>query len=234
MRLDQGHHGKNTTPEEVDEVVRAGKPDVRQSAHEEVPPMQQDAEETISRRQFLREEDNVRPHLRRSKRTRKQTVHFKPDFGPASRWKDNNVAALASRLENEDRFKEEEFEELWNLIADQDVNDAFNHPKAFTEFNSFAAGKNKDEDSPSYFKAMTGPYEEQFREAMNKEIEGLVKRKTWDLVSKGSIGKENPKGELLLNTWAFKVKRHTDYSIRKFKARFCVRGDVQKRNLKKK
>ena len=109
------------------------------------------------------------------------------------------------------------------------MNEAFNHPKVFTEFDSFAARKNKDEDSPSYVEAMTGPYEEQFRDAMNKEIEGLVKRKTWDLVPKDSIGKENPKGELLPTTWAFKIKRHTDYSVRKFKARFCVRGDVQKR-----
>ena len=112
------------------------------------------------------------------------------------------------------------------------MNEAFNHPKVFTEFNSFAASKNKDEDSPSYVEAMTGPHEEQFREAMNKEIEGLVKRKTWDLVPKDSIGKENPEGELLPTTWVFKVKRHTDYSIRKFKARFCVRGDVQKKRLK--
>ena len=49
------------------------------------------------------------------------------------------------------------------------------------------------------------------------------------MVPKDSIGKENPKWELLLTTWAFKIKRHTDYSVRKFKARFCVRGDVQKR-----
>ena len=39
---------------------------------------------------------------------------------------------------------------------------------------------------------------------------------------------KNLDGELLPTTWAFKIKHHTDYSIRKFKARFCVRGDVQK------
>ena len=41
-RLDQDHYGKNTKPEEVNVVVRAGKPDLRQSVHEKVPPMQQD------------------------------------------------------------------------------------------------------------------------------------------------------------------------------------------------
>ena len=61
------------------------------------------------------------------------------------------------------------------MLADWDVNEAFNHSKVFTEFNSFAASKNKDEDSLSYVYAMTGPYEEQFREAMREEIERLVK-----------------------------------------------------------
>ena len=63
---------------------------------------------------------------------------------------------------------------------------------------------------------------------MKEEIEGLVKRKTWEMVPKDSIGREHPKGELLPVTWVFKIKRFTDYSIRKFKARLCVRGDVQK------
>ena len=29
-------------------------------------------------------------------------------------------------------------------------------------------------------------------------------------------------------TWSFKCKRRTDWKIRKFKAQYCVRGDVQK------
>ena len=120
-------------------------------------------------------------------------------------------------------------QDVWALLADKDVNDAFCHPKVFDEYLANAAAKNKDEDSPTYLEALTGPYEEQFREAMNEEIEGLVKRNTWDLVPKSSIGKENPKGEILPTTWAFKVKRHTYYSIRKFKARLCVREDMQKR-----
>ena len=46
-------------------------------------------------------------------------LFFKHDFGPASRWKDNNVAALAGLLEEDNRFKEADFDELWNLIAEK-------------------------------------------------------------------------------------------------------------------
>ena len=86
------------------------------------------------------------------------------------------------------------------------MNAAFDHPKVFTEFYSLASKKNKDEDTPDFVQAMTGPHEEEFRDAMKEEIEGLAKRRTWDLVPKDSIGKENPKGDLLPVTWAFKIK----------------------------
>ena len=32
---------------------------------------------------------------------------------------------------------------------------------------------------------------------------------------------------VLKGTWAFKIKRYSDGLIRKFKARFCIRGDMQ-------
>ena len=127
-------------------------------------------------------------------------------FGPVSRWKDHSTAAIADLLESSNQFKDVEKEVLWTMLADKDVNAAFDHPKVFTEFYSLAGKKNKDEDSPDFVEAMTGPYEEQFRDAMKEEIEGLVKRRTWDLVSKDSIGKENPQEELLPITWAFKIK----------------------------
>ena len=34
---------------------------------------------------------------------------------------------------------------------------------------------------------------------------------------------------MIPDTWDFKCERFTDGSFRKFKARFCVRGDIQKR-----
>ena len=34
---------------------------------------------------------------------------------------------------------------------------------------------------------------------------------------------------VLPGTWSFKCKRKPDWKVRKFKARYCVRGDIQKR-----
>ena len=34
---------------------------------------------------------------------------------------------------------------------------------------------------------------------------------------------------MLIGTWSFKFKSKPDWTIRKFKARYCVRGDIQKR-----
>ena len=120
---------------------------------------------------------------------------------------------MAGLLESTNQAYEAEDEVLWNLLIDIDVNAAFEHPKVFTEVFSLASKENKDEDFSTYVQAIMRPHEEEFRDAMREEIEGLVKRKTWELVPKDSIGKENPQGELLPDTWVCKIKRFTDYTI---------------------
>ena len=58
-----------------------------------------------------------------------------------------------------------------------------------------------------------------------EEVDNLEKRKTWTVIAQSSV----PEGaEIIPSTWAFKCKRFPDGSFRKFKARFCVRGDIQK------
>ena len=42
-----------------------------------------------------------------------------------------------------------------------------------------------------------------------------------------SSKKDIPRSKILKSTWAFKVKRFPSGKIRKFKARLCVRGDLQ-------
>ena len=56
-------------------------------------------------------------------------------------------------------------------------------------------------------------------------IQSLTRRDTGDIVSKKSVDDHN----VLPGTWSFKCKRKPDWKIRKFKARYCVRGDIQKR-----
>jgi Reverse transcriptase (RNA-dependent DNA polymerase) len=74
--------------------------------------------------------------------------------------------------------------------------------------------------------AIFGDHGEEYWIAMKNEIEALVKRQTWDIMPRTQV----PKGEPIVpGTWAFKCKRRPDGSFRKFKARWCVRGDVETR-----
>jgi hypothetical protein len=47
----------------------------------------------------------------------------------------------------------------------------------------------------------------------------------WDYV------KRTPDINVLPGTWAFKLKRYPDGHVKKFKARFCTRGDRQKEGI---
>ena len=59
-----------------------------------------------------------------------------------------------------------------------------------------------------------------FWEAALKEIQSLD---SWEVVKRSIVKSKN----ILPSTWALKRKRYPDGGIRKYKARFCVRGDNQ-------
>jgi len=73
-----------------------------------------------------------------------------------------------------------------------------------------------------YHEAMIAVDKTEFREAMEVEIAGLEAQHTWTVVPRTSATKN-----ILPSTWTFKRKRYPDGRIRKYKARFCVRGDKQ-------
>ena len=60
---------------------------------------------------------------------------------------------------------------------------------------------------------------------MDDEIKSLIRRYTWYIVSRNSVDYHN----VLPGIWSFKCNIKPDWTIRKFKSRYCVRGDVQKR-----
>ena len=77
-------------------------------------------------------------------------------------------------------------------------------------------------DTPNWNQAMNGPYSEEYWEAAQVEIDTLERQmKAWDVVPR------TDDMNVLGSTWAFKCKRFPDGSVRKFKGRFCVRGDQQ-------
>jgi hypothetical protein len=97
------------------------------------------------------------------------------------------------------------------------------HP-AIAQFPAALKAAAKDPDSPSFQEAMTGPYREEFLEAMRTEINELEAHNCWDVIAASNL----PEGAKVLPTmWVFKIKRFPDGRVRRFKARLVVRGDFQ-------
>ena len=77
----------------------------------------------------------------------------------------------------------------------------------------------------SYRHAMRSAQADYWREAIAKELGGLVALHTWDL----KLASEMPAGANLMNChYVFTVKRKADGSIEKFKARLVADGNTQK------
>ena len=78
------------------------------------------------------------------------------------------------------------------------------------------------EDNPNWDQAMSGPERAGYWTACEKEIHTLQDEKeAWEVVDREDWM------NVLPSTWAFKCKRFPDGTVRKLKARFCVRGDRQ-------
>ena len=74
--------------------------------------------------------------------------------------------------------------------------------------------------------AMQGPFADEYWCAMETEMETLeVEMQSCELMRRTS------KMNVLPSTWAFKCKRRPDGLVKKFKARFCVRGNHQKEGV---
>jgi hypothetical protein len=89
---------------------------------------------------------------------------------------------------------------------------------------AYASKKGQDPDAPPWHVAMQSPEVEQWTEAALNEVKELQTRGTWSEMHKKDLPAH---ANVLPGTWALKVKRFPDGRFRKFKARYCVRGDKQ-------
>ena len=113
-------------------------------------------------------------------------------------------------------------QQLHRMTMDSDYNNATQLEDLYKSPFAFAANKS-NQDTPTYREAITGKYAGEFDEAMNTEIEMLKRLNTWKVVRRSDV----PRSKILKSTWALKIKRLLSGKIRKFKARLCVRGDLQ-------
>ncbi len=82
------------------------------------------------------------------------------------------------------------------------------------------------EDNPNWFEAMKGAFADEYWKAAVTELETLESMGAWDIVDESEA-----EGHVIDSTWAFKLKRFPDGLVKKFKARFCARGDQQKEGI---
>ena len=96
-----------------------------------------------------------------------------------------------------------------------------------------AKHRTSDPDNPTYNEALTGVHASEYESAMVKEINQLMLQKTWTPISREKVplDKNNKVRPILKGTWAFKLKRLPDGTPLKFKARYCVRGDLQREGV---
>eukprot|EP00957_Ditylum_brightwellii_P082458 6269661-Ditylum_brightwellii.AAC.1 len=80
---------------------------------------------------------------------------------------------------------------------------------------------------------MNKPDAHLFEEAIEREMEAMMKLNTWGEID---ISEVPYKADgicctVIESTWAFKVKRCPDGTVKKHKARLCVRGDQQVKDV---
>ncbi len=103
------------------------------------------------------------------------------------------------------------------LDMDTDITTGI-HPLAFS-------ARANAEDTPRFHEAMKGPDREGFLKAMELEMEQLAGLEAFVAVPRQKAIDEGK--QIVDVTWAFKRKRYPDGSVKKLKARLCVRGDLQ-------
>ncbi len=109
----------------------------------------------------------------------------------------------------------------FDLGSDLDV-DYIDDPRVLEHFVMAVKTSKYNDDNPSFDMAMNGPMQAEYYEAMQTELSTIRDDfRCWDLVPR------LPGMNVLPSTWAFKVKRYPDGSVKKLKARFCARGDRQ-------
>ena len=71
---------------------------------------------------------------------------------------------------------------------------------------------------------MTGPHREHFIVACKKEIDAMEDRGTWHAVLRKDVPKDT---KIIPLAWIMKIKVLPNGSLDCYKARMCVRGDLQ-------
>jgi hypothetical protein len=164
------------------------------------------------------------PQRRYPQRNRKPTKRLIEEEGFGLYSVPRNWIFMGRALINRWRTTQSDYRYIVALLTSVDTLGLEGVHPGIAQFPAALKASKKDPDSPSFQEAMTGPYREEFLEAMRVEVSELENHQCWDVVAATSV----PEGAKVLPTmWVFKIKRYPDGRVRRFKARLVVRGDFQ-------
>ena len=144
----------------------------------------------------------------------------------------NDINNISLRLCNRIKMGITNYEYIMDLLYESEYGSMDNIPpdvltQGLSMIRSFKSSI-YDPDTPNYHQEMVSEHREEFKESMREEIIQLENHNTWDEVGLHRV----PEGvKIIPTTWAFKIKKFPDGRKRKFKSRFCVRGDLQEKGI---
>ena len=129
-------------------------------------------------------------NVRRSERIKNSPTVVIPEFGAATEWKSNAVANIIYMIQDRDYYSNVDTDDILLLQAEWDA-----------ERESYdIKTQSHDHDNPTYMEELSGENLEEYFKAMDDEILSLMRRYTWEIVSRKSV----PDHNIIPGTWSLK------------------------------
>ena len=110
---------------------------------------------------------------------------FNPEFGVAREWKNNAVAIIVYMIQYRDINSNIDTYDTLSLLAEWYAEDCMDTPSTFHKRESYILKSHShDPDTPTYIEALSGENPEEYFKSMDDEIQSLMIRITWEILSR--------------------------------------------------
>ena len=104
-------------------------------------------------------------------------------------------------IQDRDISKNVDTDDILLLLYEWDEEDCMDTPSTFHMREYYVLKyQSHDPDTPTYMEALSGKKSEEYFKAMDDEIQSLMRRDRWDIISRKSVDDHN----MIPETWSFK------------------------------
>ena len=140
-------------------------------------------------------------YVRRSKCIRKSPQWYGTGFGSTRECKSDTVASIVYMIQYGNLNRNVDMDDILFLLAEWDSEDCMDASSTFHTRESYVLKyKRHDPDTPIYMEALSVEHADEYYEVMDDETQILMRRETWDIISRNSVDDIN----VILGTWYFK------------------------------